>query len=245
LTTPVLLLHGQPGSMRDFDPVVAGLGHRRCVVFDRPGWDGVRAPTDLEGNASAALAELDVHGISRAVLVGHSFGGAVAAWLAASFADRVAGVVLLAPSANIASMYAVDRLLAAPVVGPLLSGALVGGAGLVLSVSQVRRALPGEDAYLAAVARRMRSPSAWRAFAVEQRVLFSDLPELESLLGRITAPTRVLAGGADWLVPISSLRALARAISGAELEVIEGAGHLLPVRQPRAVIDAIEAVDRG
>ena len=189
---------------------VAGLGHRRCVVFDRPGWDGVRAPTDLEGNASAALAELDVHGISRAVVVGHSFGGAVAAWLAARFADRVAGVVLLAPSANIASLYPFDRLLAAPVVGPLLSGALVGGCW----VGSERRAgcgarSPATRPTWPPRARRMRSPSAWRAFAVEQRVLFADLPELESSLGRIAAPTRVLAGGADWLVPISSLRTLA------------------------------------
>lgn len=242
MTTPVLLLHGQPGSVRDFDRVVSRLGHRRGLAFDRPGWDGVRPPTDLDGNAAAALAELDVHGVSRAVVVGHSFGGAVAAQLAVRFSERVAGLVLLAPSANPASLYAFDHLLAAPVIGPLLGGAVIGGAGWALSLGALRRALPGDEAYLLQVAHRLRAPAAWRAFAVEQRALVSDLPELESSLGLITAPTRIVAGGADWLVPISSLRRLSRSIPGAELKVVGGAGHLLPLRNPDAVIKAIDAV---
>lgn len=242
MTTPVLLLHGQPGSLHDWNRVVAGLGHRRSVVFDRPGWDGIRPATNLEGNAHAALAELDLHGVSRAVVVGHSFGGAIAAWIAAQFPERVAGLVLVAPAANVASLYAVDRLLAAPIVGPVLSAAIVRGAGWALSVGYLRRALARDEAYFAAAARRLRSRSAWRAFVVEQRALISDLPLLETSLGRIAVPARILAGSADRIVPISSLRMLSDSIAGAQLELIEGAGHLLPLRQPQAVVQAIGAL---
>ncbi len=242
MTPPVLLLHGQPGSVRDWDRVVGRLGHRRSIAFDRPGWDGVRRATDLGGNARAAITELDLHGIERAVVVGHSFGGAVAAHLAVHHAGRVAALVLLAPSANMASLYAVDRLLAAPLAGPLLCGLMFGLGGSALSFGYLRRALPGDDDYLRAAGRRLRAPAAWRAFVVEQRALFTDLPSLELALGRIDAPTRILAGSADRIVPLAALRQLAEQIKGAKLELVEGAGHLLPLRRPRAVVQAIESL---
>jgi pimeloyl-ACP methyl ester carboxylesterase len=243
LSTPVLLLHGQPGSARDWERVIGELGHRRAVAFDRPGWDGVHPPTDLDGNARAAIAELDVHGIDRAIAVGHSFGGAVAAWLAASNPHRVAGLVLVAPSANVASMYRLDQLLARPVAGPFLSGLLLGTAGWALGLRSVRRALPGDDGYLRSVARRLRSPAAWRTFVFEQRALFTDLPALEGMLWRIQAPTRIIGGSADRVVPSASLSQLAASIGGSQLDVLPGAGHLFPLQRPRVVADEIESVD--
>jgi pimeloyl-ACP methyl ester carboxylesterase len=212
------------------------------VAFDRPGWDGVSPPTGLAGNARAAIAELDVHGIAKALVVGHSFGGAVATWLAVHHPDRVAGLVLLAPSANLASLYAFDRLLATPLAGPTISSLMFATAGTGLSFGQIRRALPGADDYLRAVGRRLRSPSAWRAFAVEQRALFSDLPVLAGSLARIDTPVRILAGSSDRIVPLASLHELAESIPGATLEVVEGAGHLLPLRRPRAVVRAIDSL---
>ena len=85
----ILLLHGQPGAARDWDRVRAAIGGRgRTIAIDRPGWNGRSAPLDLEGNAQAALAPLDDERIDRATVVGHSFGGAVAAWLAAWHPER-------------------------------------------------------------------------------------------------------------------------------------------------------------
>jgi pimeloyl-ACP methyl ester carboxylesterase len=245
LISPVLLLHGQPGSVRDWDGVVGRLGHRRFVAFDRPGWDGVRAATHLDGNARAAVTELDLHGIDRAVVVGHSFGGAVAARLATQHAERVAGLVLLAPSANLASLQAIDRLLAAPLAGPILSGLMFGLGGWALSLGRLRQTLPGDNDYLRAAGRRLRSPAAWRAFVVEQRALVADLPVLEPTLGRIAAPTRILAGSSDRVVPLTSLRQLATQIPGARLQLVDGEGHLLPLRRPAAVVRAIESLELG
>jgi pimeloyl-ACP methyl ester carboxylesterase len=242
LTAPVLLLHGQPGSAGDWNRVVAALGHRRTITFDRPGWDGVRPPSGLPGNAEAALTELDVHGAERAVVVGHSFGGAIAAWLAAWFPNRVSGLVLIAPSANTESLYAVDRVLAAPVVGEAMSALMLGAAGWGLSVRRMARLLGGDERHLLSVARRLRSPYAWTAFVAEQRALFADLPRLEPELRGIQVPTRILAGTRDWAVPIGSLRKLESSIPGAELRLIPRAGHLIPLRQPQTVAEAIASV---
>ena len=106
----VLLLHGQPGSAADWRAVIARLdGAVRPIAIDRPGWDRTTPPRDLAGNAQAALAALDGHGVQRALVAGHSLGAAVAAWLAARHPERVSALVLAAPAANVASLYRIDR----------------------------------------------------------------------------------------------------------------------------------------
>ena len=139
---PVLLIHGQPGGIRDWDRVVAQLGDRLdSLAYYRPGWDGRLAATGLAGNAAAALEQLDRRSIERAIVAGHSFGGGVAAWLAAHHPERVAALVLAAPAANVSSLDGGDRLLAAPVVGPLASALSLATISLALSGSAVRRSL--------------------------------------------------------------------------------------------------------
>jgi pimeloyl-ACP methyl ester carboxylesterase len=240
----VLLLHGQPGSARDWDQVgTAVQGHVTAVAPDRPGWDGRSRASDLRGNAEAALRTLDSHGISGAVVVGHSFAGAVAAWLAVHHPERVTALVLLAPAANAASLYELDRWLAAPVIGYLASAAALSGLGAALTASPLRRRIARgiaiDDRYLSAAGRRLITPAAWRAFVDEQRALIRDLPQLETRLREVSAPTTIVSGKDDHIVPQASIRALARQIPGARLRLLEAAGHLLPLQNADAVAEII------
>jgi pimeloyl-ACP methyl ester carboxylesterase len=233
---PVLLVHGQPGGARDWDRVVAEIGQRaRTIAVDRPGWDGHSQATDLAGNVDAAVAALDAHQAPRATIVGHSFGAAVAAWLAADHPERVGALVLVAPSANVASLDRVDHWLAAPVTGYVASAAALGGVGLALAarltVRPIAHRLALDESYLETAGRLLRAPAAWRAFVTEQRVLINDLPVLESRLAQITAPTTIVMGSADRVVPSNSARRLAEQIPEAELVLVERSGHLLPVQQ--------------
>lgn len=240
----VLLLHGQPGSAADWDRVIDALGDRaEPIAFDRPGWDRRSRARGLEGNARAALAVLDARGVRHATVAGHSLGAAVAAWLAARHPDRVRALALIAPAANLAALYRIDRWLGASVAGELSSVASLGGLGLALSVPALRRrvaAATGIDPdYLGQARRVLLTPAAWRSYAIEQRALIADLAALEGQLGAIAAPTTILAGSGDRIVPPRAPRALAHQIAGARLEVCEHAGHLLPQRQPETVAAAI------
>ena len=67
----------------------------------------------------------------------------------------------------------------------------------------------------AAAGRMLLAPSAWRSFAREQRLLVRDLPALERRLGEVTAPTTIVAGAADRVVPIAAARRGARSIEAA------------------------------
>jgi pimeloyl-ACP methyl ester carboxylesterase len=240
----VLLLHGQPGGAADWAGVVARLpALAEPVALNRPGWDGASRALDLAGNARAALAALDARGIDRAVVVGHSLGGAIAAWLAATHPGRVSALVLAAPAANVAALYPVDRWLSTPVAGELASAMTMGALGLALSVPRLRRriaAAAGIDPdYLLTARRTVLKPAAWRAYASEQRTLVRQMPELERRLGTIAAPTTIVAGADDRIVPLRAARRLALQIPGAQLSISEHAGHLLPQCDPGLVSEAI------
>ncbi len=188
---------------------------------------------------------LDAHAIERAVVVGHSLGAAVAAWAAAAHPERVAALVLVSPAANAPALSRADRWLAAPVAGELATAAALCAVGLALGVAPVRRRVAAatrlDERYLRATGASVRRPAAWRAYASEQRTLVRDLPELERRLGQISAPTTIIAGGGDRIVPERASRRLARQIPGARLRHSAAAGHLVPQRDPEVVVAAILA----
>ncbi len=232
---PILLLHGQPGSARDWDPVIGALGSKAdAIAIDRPGWDGRTPPADLRGNAEAALVALDRAGVDGATVVGHSLGAGVAAWLAIAHPDRVRALVLVAPAANVEALEPVDRLLAAPVIGELAAAVTLGSIGLALAAPPLRRlitrAIGLDERYLASVGRESLAPAAWRAFVADQRAMVAGLPELDARLGEISAPATIVVGTADRVVPVAASRALSRQIPGARLVELERRGHLLPQR---------------
>jgi pimeloyl-ACP methyl ester carboxylesterase len=244
---PVLLLHGQPGAAADWTHLIGTVTDRlpNVIAIERPGWDGRSAVTGLAGNAGAAIAALDAAGVARATVVGHSLGAAVAAWLAASSPERVGRLVLVAPAANLESLGAVDYLLAAPLVGWLASVGAMAGGGMILGARPLRRwvaeASALDERYLRAAGRMLLSPRAWRTFVREQRFLVRDLPVLEHRLADIAAPTTIVAGTADRVVPIGAARRLASQIAGAELVEVEHAGHLLHVQHAGRLAEVIVA----
>jgi pimeloyl-ACP methyl ester carboxylesterase len=241
---PILLLHGQPGSARDWAPVTAALGSTvEATAIDRPGWDGRSEPRGLDGNADAALAALDSADARRAVVAGHSFGAAVAAWLAVRNPERVSALVLAAPAVNQASLYLLDRWLAAPVFGEAASAAGLSGLGTALRAAPLRRRIAAafglDERYLRGAGRRLLDPGRWRSFVAEQRTLIRELPVLERRLPEIVAPTTIVAGTSDRVIPGRSVKQLVVQIPSAQLRWVPGAGHLLPLQRPEVLAEVL------
>jgi pimeloyl-ACP methyl ester carboxylesterase len=96
---PVLFLHGWPDSWFSFSRVLSSLSSTlNTVVFDQRGFGESDKPESgyaIGDFAADAIALLDVLGIQRATLVGHSFGSFVARRAALSHSDRVNGLVLI------------------------------------------------------------------------------------------------------------------------------------------------------
>jgi pyruvate dehydrogenase E2 component (dihydrolipoamide acetyltransferase) len=96
---PIVFLHGMLGSS-DSWAEVAGRIERPAVAFDLPGFGGSDLPVEAEVSAYAEdiAVGIEALGLERFELVGHSFGGAVAAAVAGRLAAKVTSLVLMAPA---------------------------------------------------------------------------------------------------------------------------------------------------
>ncbi len=187
---------------------------------------------------------MDARGIPQAVLVGHSYGGGVALTVAGLAPHRVRALVLLA-SVGPGCLNGWDRLLAAPMAGP------------VCAVTAWRLTPWFARGWLAGVARVSGRPTdpdqhvnwhiwgnsgsehvpLWRTFLAEQRALVREADGLAAL--PVRAPTLLLADPHDAMVPVATAHGLAQALPDACLRLIEGPGHHLPRRAPDTVAAAI------
>jgi uncharacterized membrane protein YbhN (UPF0104 family)/pimeloyl-ACP methyl ester carboxylesterase len=244
----LVLLHGQPGSAADWDAVLPRLpAHLHAVARDRPGYGtSQRSAGGFSANAQVIVDDLQERGVDSAVLVAHSWAAGAALLAARQAPDRVKAVVLLA-GVGPGSVSIVDWLLAAPVIGPLAAQVMwrwtpwIARLRLAWLSSRAGRPLsPGE--HLGLQVWGERHPSAeprWRAFLTEQRVLLSELAELEGALPAIGVPVLLLADPADQIVPIMTAERLVSELPDARLRLISDAGHHLPLRAPGAVAEAI------
>lgn len=248
---PVLLVHGQPGLGADWAAVVDRLGPGVDVLApDRPGYGAGGAAVGMAANADILAGRLRHHGGPPAVVVGHSYGGGIAVLLAERHPDVVAGLVLVAPVGGDGSVVALDRLLAAPVVGTGASVvALAASAWLGPRMRRLLSSLPVEWARVAArtfpdegLVAATRHPSSWRAFAVEQKALVAEAPLVAKAAEALDLPVVVVAGTRDAVVPPRASARLAAALRARELVLVAGAGHFLMADAPEVVVAAVDRV---
>ncbi|MBC8146058.1 MAG: alpha/beta fold hydrolase [bacterium] len=99
---PMLLVHGLPATHTLWEPLIPKLAqHRTVYAIDLPGFGNSDAPSDEPLAITQLIAQLigftESLGFEEFDLVGHSFGGGVAATLAATIPDRVRSLVLITP----------------------------------------------------------------------------------------------------------------------------------------------------
>jgi pimeloyl-ACP methyl ester carboxylesterase len=253
----VVLVHGQPGQAADWRAVAEALeSSYRVLVPDRPGYGRTGgSAVGVADNADALGRLLDDNGVESATVVGHSFGGGVALALALRRRELVGGLVLVGSVGTGSSLGPQDRVLGLPVLGESLAFAGFEASRWLLPALRRRstRLPPALASWLRAVpepgpaAERGRAPSAttWRSFVIEQRALLAETPSLEAGLSSVRAPTAVVAGRRDRVVPIGAAADLAEAIPGAELVLVPGAGHLVPQEAPGVLVSIVRRYASG
>jgi pimeloyl-ACP methyl ester carboxylesterase len=212
------LLDGLAGSFSLVAPVFPGFGES----------EGIEQIDDMEDATFHLLDLLDTLGLEAPAVVGTSLGGWMAAELATRYPERVGRLVLVNP------------------VGLYIRGA---------EIKDIFGRTPGEmaedlfadqsqpmammmkafaDMDPADITFEMVAPQ-YQMLAAVARLGWDPYlhdPKLRKRLHRVTAPTLVVRGARDTLVPAPHAETYAAEIPGARLEIVEGAAHLLPIEKP-------------
>jgi len=238
----VILLHGFGASLHTWDPWAEGLQDRfRVIRFDLPG-SGL-SPPDSTGNYTDAramalvLGLMERAGIEKASLVGNSVGGRIAWTFAARHPERVEGLVLISPDGFASPGFEYGEPPEVPAVMKLMRYALP--RFMLRANIAVGYADPAAltDAVVERYHDLMLAPGARNAMLerMEQTVLTDPVPWLE----QIVAPTLLIWGEQDAMIPFSNATDYRRHIADVRLVSFPDLGHLPHEEDPGSSLPAV------
>jgi pimeloyl-ACP methyl ester carboxylesterase len=215
------------------------------VVPIFPGFEESEGLDQIDGMDDAIFHLLDlweILGLDAPPILGLSLGGWLALELATRYPERVSKLVLVNP----VGIYLDGHPMAE------MFGRTPGELADMLFADQtypVAAAMHAMDAFAGDVGKETEIPlefvlPMWKALGATARIGWDPYlhnPKLRGRLRRITAPTLIVAGAQDGVVPTIYAETFAAEIPNARLEVIEGAAHWLPFEKP----DELTALTRG
>lgn len=240
---PIILMHGFIYSLETWDAWAAALKtDHRVIRFDLLG-HGLSGPDPQrryspEERAAFVGDIMDALGVERAIIGGNSLGG-LAAWRFASTApERVEALIMVSPGGYPANGVGDTPLSPPPPMALFLRTAPE--AGVALSLGNIY----GDDSKVTPekvklVGEMMRQPGNGEAFV--QSIEEFSLPDPEPMLKSITAPTLILWGAADIIIPPDNGRKMAAAIPNSKLIYYDGVGHVAQEEAPEETIADVKA----
>ena len=256
----LVLIHGASGNVRDmtFDLMGRLTDRYRVTAFDRPGLGYTDAAPGLGGlfdgrgespqdQAAVLRAAATALGVERPIVLGHSYGGAVAlAWAlgdpegTAAVVD-VSGVSMPWPG-SLDLLYRINGSAMGGAALPPLIVAFAPAQAVDATLGAVFAPDPVPDGYAEhfGIGLTLRRDSI-RANARQVRVLRSHVVEMSQHYATLTMPLEIVHGEADIIVPpgIHSLP-LSRLVPGANLVILKDTGHMPHPSEPEAVVAAID-----
>ena len=240
----IVLLHGFASSLHTWEAWSGPLSKdHRVIRFDLPG-SGL-SPPDSTGDYTDArsmellVALMDRLGVDRASLVGNSMGGRIAWTFAAEHPERVDRLVLVSPDGFASPGFEYGRKPEVPLAMKAMR--------FVLPKPLVRMSLAPAYADPAALTDEratryydlLRAPGAREAMIarMEQSMRFDPVERLS----RIRAPTLLLWGEQDRLIPFSNAADYEKAIPGSVLVPLPGVGHLPQEEAPERSLEVVRA----
>ena len=252
---PVVFIHGASGNL--LDQTGAFLrplqGRAEMLFVDRPGhgYSERGGPENAipSGQAAAIALLMEKRGIEKAIIVGHSFGGAIAAAFGVHHPEKTAGLLFLAPATHpwpggIDWYYHVAT---APVLGWLFNHALVVPMGLrrlEQGTLNVFRPNSRPSDYIASTGPSLvLRPDTFYNNAADFTRLHAYLEAESHRYPEIAAPTVIITGDSDDIVwEHLHSQGLARDIAGSELVKIRGVGHKPDYLATDVAIAALEKI---
>jgi pimeloyl-ACP methyl ester carboxylesterase len=252
---PVVMVHGASSNLEVMRQPLGEMLARnhRVILIDRPGhgWSTRARPQDSTPAIQGRMIDeaLEKLGVGPVILVVHSWSGALGARMALDYPRRVAGLVMLAPVAypwrGGVGWY--TKLVAIPVIGPLLAYTITLPLGYLLAESGARgvflpQVMPDGFVGKTATALLLR-PREFLANARDIVTLRAAVEEQAPRYGDIRVPTVVISGELDKTITTNiHSRPFAKSVPNAKLIMLPDVGHMVQNAAPELVISEIEAM---
>jgi pimeloyl-ACP methyl ester carboxylesterase len=252
--TPVVLIHGLPGTAEDWEDVTPLLAGHRTIAIDRPGFGystGGYVPFDRQLEAiHELLAKLHV---VRPILVGHSYGGTISLGFAERYPSEVRGLVLVDAAAAGQHVGGFERaqahlvqFLQLPVIRQVANatfGQLLTTVSVNKREGEAFHPQPVVSAHHQRVLAINMTHGNLEAYAGELLAANGVVAQIDKRLGGIEAPAVVIQGDGDELVKPMYGQRLAAALPHARLVMLYG-GHMQPYDHPAATAAAVQSLSR-
>lgn len=234
---PLVLVHGGASDGREWRPQVEGLSDAFTVIaWDEPGAGASQdLPRDfgIDDYAEVLAGFIEALELAPAHVGGLSWGGTLALELYSRHPDRVASLILADTYAGWKGSLPADEV-----------AARVAGARAILAAppDEFEASLPGlfaAEPSPKAVAELEAIMADARPHGFRCLIEAMATCDLRELLPRIRVPALLIWGAQDARSPLRVAREFEAAIPGAELVVIEGAGHMSNLERPAAFNSAV------
>ncbi|HUS85178.1 MAG TPA: alpha/beta hydrolase [Anaerolineales bacterium] len=225
---PLVLIHGSGGTRLHWPPQLRRLPHYRVFGLDLPGHgDSPGAgETTIEDYVRRVVEWLKEQGLERAVLAGHSMGGAIAMTAALVEPDHVAGLVLVGSGGRLR-----------------VNGETLRAAADPIRFEETVEAL-AMWAFSDQTPEKIVALAKMRMSETRPEVIYGDFIacnqfDILDRLSEIHVPTLILCGDQDRLTPLKYSRYMDEQIPESTLVLIEGAGHMVMLERPLEVTEAV------
>jgi pimeloyl-ACP methyl ester carboxylesterase len=252
---PIVMIHGASSNLEVMrQPVGERLARKhRVILIDRPGhgWSTRASAADSTPEIQARMIEegLGKLGVRNAIFVVHSWAGALGGRIALDYPASVAGLVMLAPVAYPwpGGVGSYNRLIATPVIGPLLAHTITLPLGLLLAEPGARGVFQPQPMPSGFVKNTgtplLLRPREFIANAHDLVTLKAAVAGQAPRYAEIKAPVTIITGEADKTVSTNiHSRPFAVAVPNVKLIVLPGIGHMVQNAVPDLVVDEIEAM---
>ena len=218
-----------PGLAEQFQ--VVSIDNRGSGLSDKPA-----GPYTAQMLAADVIGLLDEFGAAKAHIVGHSMGGFIAQALAIEYPERVDKLVLSAT--NFGGPHHIPITAPAMAVLTDVSGDPIERLRRGIAISTAPGFAENNPEFVESwVQYRVEHPIDPAGYQAQLAIglgLLSEAASFEHKLGRVTAPTLVLFGEHDVVVPPGNAELLAAKLPNARVEILPNAGHVFPFETPEA-----------
>jgi len=248
----LVLIHGASGNTRDFTHALAEklAGSYRVLVFDRPGL----GYSDAIGSNGASIELQAAHlvqaarqlGAQKPIVLGQSYGGAVALAWAVNHPKHISALVPVAAASNPWStpLDMFYQITSHPILGPIACwalGAWVPDKKVIEALDEIFAPQNPPETFNDHIGAGLTlRPKSMRENALQRANLKSEIASLHHRYGKISVPTEIIHGDADTIVSIHiHSEKLVNQISGAVLTPLAGVGHMPHHTNAHDVIAAV------